>query len=100
MKASDVLIKPILSEKANKQAEKANRYSFVVDKKANKLEIKKAVEAFYGVQVAEVNTMIMPSKLKAKYTKAGFIVGRKPSRKKAVVTVAEGESIDIYTGGI
>jgi large subunit ribosomal protein L23 len=100
MKASDVLIKPILSEKANKQAEKANRYSFVVDKKANKLEIKKAVEAFYGVQVAEVNTMVMPSKLKAKYTKAGFIVGRKPSRKKAVVTVAEGESIDIYTGGI
>jgi large subunit ribosomal protein L23 len=100
MKASDVLIKPILSEKANKLAEKTNRYSFVVDKKANKLEIKKAVEAFYGVQVAEVNTMIMPSKLKAKYTKAGYVVGRKPSKKKAVVTVAEGETIDLYTGGI
>jgi large subunit ribosomal protein L23 len=100
MKASDVLIKPILSEKANKLAEKANRYSFVVDKKANKLEIKKAVEAFYGVQVSEVNTMVMPSKLKAKYTKAGYVVGRKPSKKKAVVTVAEGETIDLYTGGI
>jgi large subunit ribosomal protein L23 len=100
MKASDVLIKPILSEKANKLAEKTNRYSFVVDKKANKLEIKKAVEVFYGVQVAEVNTMVMPSKLKAKYTKAGYVVGRKPSRKKAVVTVAEGETIDLYTGGI
>ncbi|MBP6432709.1 MAG: 50S ribosomal protein L23 [Ferruginibacter sp.] len=100
MKASDVLIKPILSEKANKLAEKTNRYSFVVDKKANKLEIKKAVEAFYGVQVSEVNTMIMPSKLKAKYTKAGYVVGRKPSKKKAVVTVAEGETIDLYTGGI
>jgi large subunit ribosomal protein L23 len=98
MKLSDVLIKPILSEKANKQSEKMNRYSFVVDKKANKLEIKKAVEQFYGVQVDNVNTSVMPSKLKAKYTKAGFIVGRKPSKKKAVVTVAEGETIDLYGG--
>ncbi|MEI8060128.1 MAG: 50S ribosomal protein L23, partial [Ferruginibacter sp.] len=71
MKQSDILIKPILSEKANKLSEKQNRYSFVVDKKANKLEIKKAVEQFYGVQVSEVNTLIMPSKAKAKYTKAG-----------------------------
>lgn len=96
MKLSDVLIKPILSEKANKQSEKMNRYSFVVDKKANKLEIKRAVENFYGVQVNNVNTIIVPSKAKAKYTKAGFIVGRKPSKKKAIVTVAEGESIDLY----
>jgi len=97
MKLSDVLIKPVLSEKANKQSEKMNRYTFVVDKKANKLEIKKAVEQFYGVQVENVNTAVTPSKLKAKYTKAGFIVGRKPSKKKAVVTVAEGETIDIYS---
>ena len=96
MKLSDVLIKPILSEKANKQSEKMNRYTFVVDRKANKLEIKKAVEQFYGVQVDNVNTAVMPSKLKSKYTKAGYIVGRKPAKKKAVVTVAEGESIDIY----
>ncbi|MEO5942827.1 MAG: 50S ribosomal protein L23 [Ferruginibacter sp.] len=96
MKPSDVLIKPILSEKANKQSEKMNRYTFVVDRKANKLEIKKAVELFYGVQVNEVNTLVMPSKLKSKYTKAGYIVGRKSAKKKAVVTVAEGESIDLY----
>jgi large subunit ribosomal protein L23 len=96
MKLSDVLIKPILSEKANKQSEKMNRYSFVVDKKANKLEIKKAVESFYGVQVDNVNTIVVPSKAKAKYTKAGFIVGRKPSKKKAIVTVAKGETIDLY----
>jgi large subunit ribosomal protein L23 len=96
MKLSDVLIKPILSEKANKQSEKMNRYTFVVDRKANKLEIKKAVEQFYGVQVEDVNTAVMPSKLKSKYTKAGYIVGRKPAKKKAVVTVAEGETIDIY----
>ncbi len=96
MKLSDVLIKPILSEKANKQSEKMNRYTFVVDRKANKLEIKKAVEQFYGVQVEDVNTAVMPSKLKSKYTKAGYIVGRKAAKKKAVVTVAEGETIDIY----
>ncbi|MEO6686251.1 MAG: 50S ribosomal protein L23 [Dyadobacter sp.] len=96
MKPSDVLIKPILSEKANKQSEKMNRYTFIVDRKANKLEIKKAVELFYGVQVENVNTLVMPSKLKAKYTKAGFIVGRKPAKKKALVTIAEGETIDLY----
>ncbi|MEP6675192.1 MAG: 50S ribosomal protein L23 [Ferruginibacter sp.] len=96
MKLSDVLIKPILSEKANKQSEKENRYSFVVDRKANKLEIKKAVEEFYGVQVANVNTSVVPGKAKSKYTKAGFITGRKPAKKKAVVTVAEGETIDLY----
>lgn len=100
MKLSDVLIKPILSEKANKQAEKSNRYAFVVDRKANKLEIKKAVEQFYSVQVEDVNTLVMPSKKKAKYTKAGFIVGRKPAKKKAVVTVAEGETIDLYSENI
>jgi large subunit ribosomal protein L23 len=99
MKPSDVLIKPILSEKANKQAEKMNRYTFVVDRKANKLEIKKAVEQFYGVQVEAVNTSVVPSKLKAKYTKAGFIVGRKPAKKKATVTVSAGETIDVFTAG-
>jgi large subunit ribosomal protein L23 len=96
MKLSDVLVKPILSEKANKQAEKENRYAFIVDRKANKLEIKKAVEEFYGVQVADVNTSVVPGKTKSKFTKAGYIVGRKPAKKKAIVTVAEGETIDLY----
>lgn len=100
MKPSDVLIKPILSEKANKLSEKQNRYSFVVDRKANKLEIKKAIEQFYGVQVSNVNTIVVPSKAKSKYTKAGFVSGRKPAKKKAIVTVAEGETIDIYGSGI
>jgi large subunit ribosomal protein L23 len=96
MNPSQVLIKPVLSEKANKQAEKANRYTFVVDRKANKLEIKKAVESFYGVQVENVNTSVVPSKLKSKYTKAGYVVGRKPAKKKATVQVAAGETIDIF----
>ena len=96
MKLSDVLIKPILSEKANKQSEKMNRYTFVVDRKANKLEIKKAVEEFYGIQVADVNTLVMPSKAKSRNTKSGIVSGRKGAKKKAIVTVAEGETIDLY----
>lgn|SRR5574338_1298855 len=97
MRLSDVLIKPILSEKANAQQEKLRRYAFRVDRKANKLEIKKAVENFYGVTVVDVNTAVAPGKNKTRYTKAGFIKGRKPSYKKAFVTVAEGDSIDLYS---
>jgi large subunit ribosomal protein L23 len=96
MKPSEVLIKPILSEKINKQTEKMNRYAFVVGRKANKLEIKKAVESFYGVSVVDVNTAVMPGKAKSRNTKAGVVSGRKPAKKKAYVTVASGESIDLY----
>ncbi|PUZ30518.1 LSU ribosomal protein L23P [Chitinophaga costaii] len=96
MKPSDVLIKPVVTEKVNKATEKFNRFYFIVDKKANKLEIKKAVEEFYGVSVAEVNTSVMPGKAKNRFTKAGFVSGKKPSYKKAVVTLAKGESIDLY----
>jgi|ERR1017187_2028122 large subunit ribosomal protein L23 len=97
MKLSDVLIRPVLSEKVNRLTEKHNRYTFIVDRKANKLEIKRAVEEFYGIQVEEVNTLTMPSKVKQRNTKAGLLIGRKPAKKKAVVTVAEGESIDLYS---
>ena len=97
MKLSEVLIKPILSEKANSQQDKLRRYAFRVAKKANKLEIKKAVESFYGVSVIDVNTVVSPAKSKTRFTKAGFISGQKPSYKKAFVTVAEGETIDLYS---
>ena len=96
MKLSEVLIKPILTEKANAQQDKLRRYAFKVAKKANKLEIKKAVESFYGVTVTNVNTAVTPAKSKSRFTKAGVISGRKPSYKKAFVTVAEGENIDLY----
>ena len=96
MKLSDVLIKPILTEKANAQQDKLRRYAFKVSKKANKLEIKKAVEEFYGVNVIDVNTATAPGKNKTRYTKAGFVEGRRPSYKKAFITVAEGENIDLY----
>jgi len=97
MKLSEVLIKPVLSEKVNSQSEKMNRYTFIVNRKANKIEIKKAVEEFYGINVTEVRTHILPSKLKQRFTTSGLLVGRKPARKKAVVTVANGETIDLYS---
>src|SRR4051812_42587666 len=96
MKLSDVLLRPVLTEKVNKQIEKARTYTFIVDRKANKLEIKKAIESFYGVTVTDVNTNIVPAKAKSRNTKAGVISGRKPAKKKAVVQVAEGEEINLY----
>lgn len=97
MKLTEVLVKPILTEKANAQQEKLRRYAFRVDRRANKLEIKKAVEEFYGVNVIDVNTAVVPGKNKTRYTKAGFIQGMKSAYKKALVTVAEGETIDLYS---
>ena len=96
MRLSEVLIKPILTEKANAQQEKLRRYAFKVSRRANKLEVKKAIEAFYGVTVLDVNTAVIPGKSKTRFTKAGYISGQKPAFKKAFVTVAEGESIDLY----
>ena len=97
MKLSEILVKPVLTEKANNQQEKLRRYTFKVNRKANKLEIKKAVEEFYGVSVIDVNTVVVPGKNKTRFTKAGFIKGVKPAYKKAYVTVAEGETIDLYS---
>src|SRR5690606_13536459 len=97
MKFEDVLVRPVITEKVNTQMENQRRYSFVVDRRANKLEILKAVEEFYGVKVDEVNTMVVPGKKKSRFTKAGFIQGVKPAYKKAVVTRAEGESIDLFS---
>lgn len=97
MKLTEVLVKPILTEKANIQQEKLLTYAFKVDKRANKLEIKKAVEQFYGVKVAEVNTAVAPGKNKSKQTKSGIVEGFKPSYKKAFVKIEEGETIDLYT---
>lgn len=96
MQLSEVLIKPILTEKANLLQEKQNIYAFKVNRKANKLEIKSAVEAFYGVAVAKVNTTVVPGKNKSRFTKSGFVQGVKPAYKKALVTLAEGETIDLY----
>ena len=97
MKLSEVLIKPILTEKANGQQEKLRRYAFKVDRRANKLEIKKAIAEFYGVSILDVNTLVVPGKNKTRYTKKGFTKGQKQAYKKAMITVAEGETIDLYS---
>ncbi len=92
-----ILIKPIVTEKMTDQGEEMNRYGFIVDKTANKIEIKKAVEELYGVTVESVNTMRYGGKAKSRYTKSGIITGKSKSFKKAIVTLAEGENIDFYS---
>ena len=92
-----IILKPIVTEKMTNLTEKLNRVGFIVDKKANKVEIKKAIEDFYSVKVTDVNTISYAGKTKSRYTKAGFIKGRTNAFKKAVVTLAEGEKIDFYS---
>ncbi|HLP19747.1 MAG TPA: 50S ribosomal protein L23 [Chitinophagales bacterium] len=94
--ANNVLVKPIITEKSTKSGEKHGKYAFRVTKESNKLEIKKAVEATYGVQVESVNTLVNVGKKKVRYTKKGVASGMKPSFKKAHVTLKKGESINFY----
>ena len=91
-----ILIKPIVTEKMTIQGEKLNRYGFIVDREANKLQIKAAVDQMYNVTVAEVNTMNYHGKRKSRYTKAGMLQGRANHYKKAIVTLAGEEKIDFY----
>jgi large subunit ribosomal protein L23 len=93
----EILIRPIVTEKMNALTEKFSRYGFMVDKKANKYQIKKAVEEIYGVKVVSINTMVYAGKLKSRFTKSGVITGRLNAYKKAVVTLSEGENIDFYS---
>lgn len=92
----NILIKPIITEKVTKDGELFNRFAFVVDKRANKVEIKKAVESAYDVTVLEVNTMIYRANRSVKYTKSGMISGKTNAYKKAIVQLKEGETIDFY----
>ena len=91
-----ILVKPIITEKITKEGEVFNRFGFVVDKKANKVQIKKAVEATYGVSVVSVNTMNVRPDRTTKFTKSGMISGKTNAYKKAIVQVQEGETIDFY----
>jgi large subunit ribosomal protein L23 len=94
---TEIIFKPIVTEKLTILGEKLNRYGFIVDKRANKLEIKKSVESLYGVTVAAVNTMRYSGKVKTRNTKSGSISGQRVAIKKAVITLAEGEKIDFYS---
>ena len=92
-----IIKKPVITEKMTAISEKLNKYAFIVDKNANKIQIKKAVEQLYDVKVEAVNTMNYDGKRKSRYTKAGVVTGRRPAFKKAVVTLKEGDTIDFFS---
>lgn len=92
-----ILIKPLVTEKITALNEKGT-YGFIVDKDANKVQIKSAIEKLYGVNVEGVRTLISTGKKKSRNTKARVLVGKTRSYKKAIVTVAQGEVIDFYSG--
>ncbi|MGB4415356.1 MAG: 50S ribosomal protein L23 [Paludibacter sp.] len=92
-----IIIKPIVTEKMTKLGDKLNRYGFRVQKDANKIQIKQAVEAMYNVTVTDVNTLVVAPKIKSRFTKSGAINGKTSAYKKAIVTVKQGEQIDFYS---
>jgi large subunit ribosomal protein L23 len=93
----DILIRPIVTEKMTKLGEAYNRYGFIVNKRADKLQIKNAIEKMYEVTVDSVNTMRYSGKTRSRYTKTGIQKGKTASYKKAIVTLAKGEVIDFYS---
>jgi len=93
----DILVKPLVTEKMTTQTERFNRYGFVVDRRATKPQIKKAVESLYDVTVERVNTMVYGGKIKSRFTKGGVITGKTATFKKAFVTLVDGDSIDFYS---
>ncbi len=93
----EILHKPIVTEKFTKLGETLNKYAFVVNRNANKLEIKKAIEEMYDVEIINVNTMQYLGKNRSKFTKTGVIKGRTKAFKKAVITLKEGDKIDFYS---
>ncbi|HUN15694.1 MAG TPA: 50S ribosomal protein L23 [Saprospiraceae bacterium] len=93
---NQLIIRPVITEKGDNLSSKSNKYSFVVQKDVNKIQIRKTVEATYNVNVLDVNTMIVPGKRKVRSTKAGILKGIKPGYKKAIVTLAPGDEITIF----
>ncbi len=90
-------MKPVITEKMTAKSDTLNQYGFIVDKNANKIQIKLEIEELYGVQVSSVNTMNYSGKSKSRFTKSGVITGKTRAFKKAVVTLAEGETIDFFS---
>ncbi len=93
----DIIKEPIITEKMNAESEKRKRYGFIVDKRANKIQIAKAVEDLYNVTVIKVNTMRYGGKRRSRYTRTGFVTGRTNAYKKAVVTLINEDTIDFYS---
>jgi len=94
--AKKILIKPIITEKAENLSENLGQFTFIVAKKANKVEIRKAIEEKFSVSVDSVNTLNMPSKSKNRNTRSGVLKGSVSGYKKAIITLSEGETIDFF----
>ena len=94
---SQILIRPIITEKMTAQGEKENRYGFVVTRDSNKLDIRDAVKKQFNVEVESVRTMIVRGKKRTRYTKTNILRGSSSSYKKAIVTLKKGETIDLYS---
>ena len=92
----NILLKPVITEKATADSELKNRFTFLVDTNANKVQIKKAVEETYGVSVDKVRTMRYGAERKTRYTKTGIQRGKSVTTTKAVVQISEGDTIDFY----
>ena len=93
----NILLEPIITEKMTTQGEDLNQFGFIVDRDANKLQIRNAVERMYNVTVESVNTMRYGGKSKSRFTKTGLVQGKTAAYKKAIITLAEGETIDFYS---
>lgn len=91
-----ILEKPLFTEKFEKLSEELNQYAFIVNPTATKEEIKKSIEEVYDVEVEKVRTMIYAGKRKDKFTKKGFVEGKRKRFKKAIITLAEGDEIDFF----
>ncbi|MFA5620884.1 MAG: 50S ribosomal protein L23 [Weeksellaceae bacterium] len=92
-----IIIRPVISEKATDKSELLSQYSFYVNPKANKIQIKKAVKEAYGVDVISVSTLISRPRIMSRYTKTGIQVGKTNKMKKAIVKLAEGQEIDLFS---
>ena len=92
MEAQEILLRPIITEKATGLSERFNQVAFKVHAEANKFQIRTAIESVYGVKVRKVRTLTNPGKLKRR----GTSVGKRPNWKKALVTLASGETIDFF----
>lgn len=94
--ATQIILKPVVSEKAQDLETELNKYTFVVAKTANKHQIREAVTDMFDVKVDSVNTIRMPAKLRRRFTKRGLELGKRNAYKKAIVTLEAGEAIDTY----
>ncbi len=94
---TEIIIKPVITEKYIQAAEKQGQYAFIVDRKSTKNQIKEAIEKLYAVKVDRVNTQQYIGKVKMRNTRKGLSIGRANRNKKAIVTLKKGYTIDIYS---